>query len=443
MKKYLSIIIVSILLIVSFGQSFSVSANPASGGPFSSSLRLQNMSATEIATVTVTLYRPDGTVAITVGPNTIAPYDVLQVMFPDSLARGEYSAVVSSDQPLASRSTFSDSDSSAAYTGFSQGALEWFVPGLYNNYYQYFSNVYVQNVSNSPTNITLEIFAPGSSMPVYTNTKSNVQPFASVSWSQEGVSQLQRNVFYAGRITSSGGDIVAIANVYGSGSVGPQLLSYNGYESGGTKWFTPVLVNNYWSWNASLIIQNTESNAANVTVNYSTGLSKSYNIPAMSVISIYLPHEPLPRGRNGLFAAEITSNRNVVVMVNQGNDTNNSAATYNAFLDGSSTVFAPGVMKRAGLFSTSITCQNVGSSPTTMEVKYSGQPGATSTSPVIPVGGTHIWYTPHANLPNGYDGGAVITSTGDIACIINRNTEDEPYFSMNWDMFTSASGINQ
>ncbi len=443
MKKKLVLFLI-VTLLLSSSTTFLVSAQPAPGGPFTSSLRLQNM-GTEPAIVYVDFYDSDGVIAYTTPHQTIEPGDAISILLPDgTLTSGQYSAVVSSDQPLASLSTFMDDDSGAAYTGFSQGSQEWFIPGLYDDYYKYFSNVYVQNVTDTPVDITLEIFAPGKSTPVYTNTKTNVQPYASVQWKQNGLAELKTNVFYAGKITATG-DVVAIANVHGTGSIGPQLLSYNGYESGTTKWYTPVLVNNYYGWNASLIIQNVTGTAADVTVKYSTGYTQTLRISPYSVASIYIPHQSLPSGKNGLFGAQITSNQDIVVMVNQGNDTNNSAATYNGFAGGSTKVFAPGVMKRSSLFSTSITCQNLGTSATRMQVEYYGQPGAGSTSPNIGVGKTYLWYQPNESLPNGYIGSAVVTSLDgqNIACIVNRNTEDEPYFSMNWDMFFSANGINQ
>lgn len=443
MRKFMGLIVLSVLLL-SLGLPNLVSANPATGGPFRSSLRLQNM-GTETANITVEFYNRDGVLKYTTPLQTIAPDDTISILIPDGkLASGAYSAVVNSDQPLASLSTFMDNDSGAAYTGFNEGATEWFMPGLYDNYYLYYSNVYAQNISSLPVNITLEIFELGNSTPVYSDTKTDVSPYTSVKWSQSGLPELQTNRFYAGKITANG-SVVAMASVYGSGHVEPQLLSYNGYNRGGTKWYTPVLLNNYYGWNASLIIQNVSTTTANATVKYSSGYSKSYSIPPSSVISIFIPHEPVPSGKTGLFSAEITSDVDVVVMVNQGDDSKNSAATYNGFLKGSAKVFAPGVMKRSSLFSTSITCQNVGNNNTRMKVDYFGQPAASSTSHYIGVGGTHIWYQPNESLPNGYDGSAVITSLDgqDIACVVNRNTEDEPYFSMNWDMFFSANGINQ
>lgn len=445
MKKLFSLIILFMFLLV-LSPGYSVRAETIPGGPFTSTVKLQNMGSVKAETVIVEFYDASGVKKYTTPSQTIEPGDVITILLPTdgTVASGEYSAVVKSDQPLASLSTLNDSDSGAAYTGFDSGSLEWFVPGLYDNYYNYYSNVYAQNVSTSPVDITLEIFAPGNSTPVFSDTKADVQPYATVNWEQKDLTQLVNNVFYAGKITGTG-DVVAIANIFGSGNVEPQLYSYNGYSDGGKSWNTPVVLNNYYGWNASLIIQNVTNSVANVSVNYSTGYSTSYSIQPLSVKSIYIPHEPLPSGRHGLFGAKITSDVDVVVMINQSN-TYNRAATYNGFLVGSPKVYAPGVMKRAAsIFSTSVTCQNVGNNPTRMEIEYVGQPTAGSISPYIPVGGTHIWYQPNDPLPDGFDGSAIINSleNENIACIVNRNTEDEPYFSKSWDMFFSANGINQ
>jgi hypothetical protein len=444
MKKVFGLIFV-LVFFLGLVFTFSASAQPAPGGAFKSVLRLQNMSSTDVASLTVQFYNSNGDLKHTTPSLTIDPGDVITIILDESVASGEYSAVVSSDQPLASISTFSDNDSSAGYTGFNdaQSSTNWFIPGLYDDYYKYFSNIYIQNVSETAVNATLEIFSPGSSTPVYSDTIENIPAKATRKWDQAGLAELSTNVFYSGKITATG-NVVAIANVYGSGSVQPQLLSYNGYSIGATKWYLPVVLNNYYGWNASLIIQNVSDTTANVSVDYSTGYSKSYTIQPFSVRSIYIPQEPLPGGKSGLFGAVINSDANVVVMVNQGNDTNNSAATYNGFSGGSQKVFAPGVMKRNSLFSTSVTCQNIGDNPTQMKLEYSSST-LSRTSPYIGVGETYLWYQPNETLPNGYNGSAVITSLNgeNIACIVNQNTEDEPYFSQNWDMFSSANGINE
>jgi hypothetical protein len=401
---------------------------------------------TESALIEVCFYDSDGNQKDCLSDfDPIEPDDVLLILIPSDshLGSGEYSAVVSSNQPLATLSDFSDEDSGAAYSGFNEGSTKWYIPGLHDNYFSYYSNIYAQNTSSSFTDIQLEIYAPNNPTPVYSDEKINVPPYASVKWDLKGLAELESKQTYGGIITSNN-NVVVIANIYGSGSTAQQLYSYNAYKAGAKKWYMPSLVKNYYGWNASIIPQNISDKTAHIKVKFSTGYSKSYTLNPYSSTTIYIPHLPLPSGMKGLFAATITSDVDIVVMVNQSNKYNR-ASTYNAFSEGSTKVFAPGVMKRASIFSTSVTCQNVGEGPTRMKLEYSNAPNAGSTSPMIQVGDIHLWYQPISSLPNGYDGSAVITSLDNqnIACIINRNTEDEPYFSKSWDMYFAVNGINQ
>ena len=322
--------------------------------------------------------------------------------------------------------------------------MEWYVPNLYDDYYEYYSNIYVQNVTDSPVDITLEVFAPNTSTPILTDTKYDVPAYASVQWDMTGQAALDQNGTYAGKITSTG-NTVAIANIHGSDTTETQLYSFNAFAAGSTTWFTPTIMVDYYGWNAAIVVQNVSDLTANVDVDYSTGISTSYQINPQSPLVIYVPNiSGLPTGTSGLFSAEITSDVDVVVMVNEFN-TYNRAATYNGFGGGSVKVYAPSVMKNVSNFSTSVTCQNVGTSSTRMQIEYFGEAGAGSTSASIAAGGTKLWYQPNESLPFGYEGNAIITSLDGqpIACIINANMEDEPYFSQSMDMLSSYNGIDQ
>ena len=444
MKKLFALF-VTLVLFLGFAAPSTVDAAPAPGGPFASTVKLQNMGAEE-ATVALAFYNASGTKVYELADQVIAVNDTLVLYAPtlSSLASGEYSLVVSSNQPIASVSNFSDSDSDAAYTGFDEGSMEWYVPNLYDDYYSYYSNIYVQNVTDSAVDITLEVFAPNNPTPILTDTKYDVPAFASVQWDMTGQAALAQNGTYGGKITSTG-NTVAIANIHGSGDTEKQLYSFNGYAAGSTTWFTPTIMNDYYGWNAAIVVQNVSNSTANIDVDYSTGVSTSYQINPQSPLVIYVPNiSGLPTGSSGLFSAEITSDVDVVVMVNESN-TYNRAATYNGFGSGTVKVYAPSVMKNVSDFSTSVTCQNVGTSPTRMQIQYFGQSGAGSTSASIPAGGTQLWYQPNESLPDGYDGNAIITSLDGqpIACIINANMESDPYFTQSMDMLSSYNGIDQ
>jgi len=441
MKKYISTFFIVILTLLLVG---TVSADsPGPDGPYESSIWIQNI-GTESASCTITFYDASGAVAYSTS-STIAVDDTWAVIVSSmsGLASGSYSLVVSSSQPVSTVSNFDGSNSVAGYTGISQdiSSTEWYAPGLYDNYYSYYSNVYAQNVSSSSADITIEIFAPGNSTAVYTNTKSAVPAYASVVWEQEGLSELNDNIPYAAKI-SSAENIVAVANIYGSSDTLNQLYSYNAFPAGGMNWYTPVLLKEYYGWNASLIIQNISDSTANVTVNYNTGHSDVYSILPHSVESIFLPHiSELPSGGSGLFSANIVSDQNVVVTVNQSN-VYDDAATYNGSTGGSINISLPHLVKKLSDFNSSVTCQNLGSLSTTLTISYYGAgPVVTDNSTSISPGGTFIFYLPHnTSLPDGYEGSASVVSDNsqNISCIGNISVDVVPIDNV--DTFSSYTG---
>ena len=438
MKKFLTIFLVLCVALVAFGKVEAATTVP--GGPFASAINIQNI-GTGSATVTVQYVNPAGAVAFT-STHTIAVEDVLSIYVPSvgGLASGEYSVVVSSTQPIAAISNFSDINSGASYSGASAGSTSWFIPGVYDNYYGYYSEVYAQNISSSAQNITLQVFAPGNTTPVYTNTKSAVPANASVNWGLKDLAELNANVTYSAKVTA-GAEVVAIANTYGSGATAPQLYSYNAFPSGSKTFYVPVVMKNYYGWNVAIAIQNVSTEAANVTITYSGGLVKTYVVQPNSAKSIYIPGETeLP---NGIFSAKVTSDQDVAVMVNESNNYNR-AATYTGVAAATQTVYVPNVMKRYYNYSSSVTCQNLGSAAATMHIEYAGQPAAAETSAAIAPGANWVIYLPIKDaLANSYNGSAQITANQPIACIVNSNMDEAPYSTQSMDMLYSYNGVNK
>ena len=438
MKKILSLILVLVVASVTFGVTSANTSVP--GGPFASSIQIQNLGTAE-ATVSIQYIDSTGGVAHTT-THTIAASDVLSIYVPaeSALASGEYSVVVSANQPVAAVSNFSDADSGAAYSGADAGALSWGFPAVYDNYYGYYTEIYAQNVATASQSITLEVYAPGNATPVYTNTKSAVPMSASVNWSLKDLTQLNQNVSYSA-VVKADGQIVAIGNTYGSGATAAQLYSFNGFASGATTFYVPALYKGYYGWNAALSIQNVSSTAAAVVVTYSGGTVKNYTIQPKSSVAIYIPAETeLPAG---LMSATVTSDQDVAVSVNISNNANR-AATYNGAAEATTKVFAPNVMKRYYKYSSSVTCQNLGSAATTMTISYAAAPGATETSGSIAPGASWEVYLPSkAAVPNGYNAGATIEASQPIACIVNSNMDEPPENTQSMDQLFSYNGVNQ
>lgn len=438
MKKF-----IAILFILSVCLSLVTTVHADSvvpGGDFASSITVQNLGASA-ADITVKYVAVDGSEGAVSYHTDIPVDDVLFIYVPNNseLADGEYSVVISSDQPVAAVSNFADEDSGASYSGFDSIANFWFFPAVYDNYYAYYSEVIAQNVEASPQNVTLKVFAPGNSTAVYESTKT-IPALASASFSLVGLSELATNVVYSAEL-SAAGNIVGISNIWGSGETAPQLYSYNGFSAGAKVFYIPSAAKNYYGWNASVNIQNVSTATAHVTVTYSTGYSATYDILSKSGKAIYVPGQPLP---DGLHSVKVESDQDIVVTLNQSNNYNR-AATYNGASIGSTEVALPNVMKRYYKYSSSVSCQNIGSETTTMTIEFANVPAATKTSPSIAPGAGWLVYLPIVTeLPDAFNASAIITSSGQpIICIANSNMEDAPESTQNRDELKIYNGVNR
>lgn len=446
MKRLLvlsAVVVIAALVVFAIPGSTALADTPAPGGPFSSAFRVQNLGSSD-ATCTFSFYDSAGTAVYTSAPSDpIAPGSSLYVYVPDisGLAAGQYAGVVSCDQPVAAVVNFSDPNSGASHAGVSSPGTIWYAPGIYDNYYGYYSVIIAQNASANPVDITVEIFEPGNTTPVYSSTATNVPANAAVSFEQEGLAELADNQFYSAKISATG-DIAPIVNIYGLGGVDNQLYSYNPFKSGSTTAYAPVVMNNYYGNNTALVIQNLGSNAADVTVTYSNGWSQNYTIQPGAAESLYTPNQSgIPAG-NTLYGATVTSTNSepIVVLVNESNSYNR-AASYSGFSSGATTVQAPIVMRRYYEYNTSITCQNLGSSATTMSIQYGGISGTSTSDPVNP-GDTWMFYQPSDNLiPDNFIGSATITSAEPIVCVVNEDKNENPVVGE--DMLYSYEGIGQ
>jgi len=419
---------------------------PAPGGPFSSAFRVQNLDPSADAKCSYKFYDANGVEEYSSAEATVAPGDSLYVYVPGltGLDAGSYSGLVSCDKVVAAVSNFSDLNSGASHSAISSPGVKWYAPGIYDNYYNYYSNVVAQNATASPVDITLKIFEPGNSTPVKTETKTGVAGYASVSFEQENLPELGDNKFYSAVIEGTG-SIAPIVNIYGRGTALDQLYSYNPFVSGSTKAYAPVIMNNYYGYDSALVIQNIDTTNADVTVTYTDGSSTNYTIGPGAAESIHTPSASgLPAG-NTLYGAtvESTNGKNIVVLVNESNGYNR-AASYSGFADGSTDVRAPIVMKRYYDYNTSVTCQNLGSSSTTMTIAYAGVSG-TTVSPSIAVGDTHLFLQQNdpilSSVAPNWISSATITASEDIVCVVNEDMNEAPKNTEVMDMLYAYNGI--
>ncbi len=425
MKKIIFLLMVFVLMVALVPAALA--AAPAPGGPFKTEFYVQNLE-TSTATCTFAFYAATGVVAFTSSPATILPGDKLRVYTPDlTLATGEYSGVVTCDKKVAAVVNFSDPNSGAAFSGVDTPGTVFYAPGIYDNYYGYYSNIYVQNASSSPVDITVQIFAAGSAVPVKTQTATAVPAYAAVNFQQEGLAELANNVAYSAKVTGTG-NLATIVNLYG-GPGEDQLYSYNAYATGAVIAYAPLIMSGYYNYNTSLTIQNLGTLAATVTVDYTgpTTRTDNYTIGVNSSKEIFTP-SVLPTNLTHSYAAKVTSTNSqpIVVLVNESVNGGLQAASYNGFIAGSTEVRIPIVMKNYYTFNTSVNCQNVGIAATTFTISYAGVAGST-TSPSINPGGKYEIYQPSdsilAAVPTNWSSSATIISSGQpLVCVINESS---------------------
>jgi hypothetical protein len=424
-------------------------AVPGPGGPYVSAFRVQNLSNSTLANCSYEFFNNAGTSAYSSSITQINPGDSMFVYLPNvsGLNSGTYSGVVSCDQPVGAVVNFTDNTRGASHNGISAPGATWYIPGIYNNYYNYYSNIVVQNTTTAPVNITVDIFSPGSTSPVDTQTANAVPVNASVSFEQEGRAALSANIPYSAKITASGA-VAPVVNIYGKGSFANQLFSYNPFTTGSNKMYAPILMKNYYGYNSALVVQNVGTAATDVQITYTNGNNHSQNVAAGSSWSVYIPTQApgtLPSGPSGLFGATVESlgGQPIVVLVNESNNYNR-AASFIGFASGSSEVRLPVLEKRYFNYNSSVTCQVISGGPATMTMDYIDSTGSrgTAISPSKGNGETHLFYQPsQGSLPDNWLGSGKVTSAAQVACVVNQDMNEASQATTNMDQLFAYEGI--
>lgn len=436
-----SVLIIAALVLLMVVPTAVSAVAPAPGGPFNTAFRVQNMSDQE-ASCSLGFYDSAGTEALSVDLGPIPVGQSAYVYVPDvpALAGGLYSGVVACDRRASAVVNFSDPDSGASYSAIMGGEAHSILsgPGVYDNYYGYYTSVTVQNASKAPTDITIEIYEPGDPTPVYEETASAVPSYGSVSFNQEGLVELAENNYYSARLIAEG-QIAGVINIYGRGPNEGQLYSYNPFAEGANQAYAPVIMNDYYGYNTALVIQNVGTSDATVTITYGDGTVKMTNIAPGAADSRYTPAEGLPTGL--LTGVKVESDEPVVLLVNESTATNR-AASYSGFAGGSEIAQAPIVLRRYYDYNSSVTCQNIGTEATVMSIAYGGVAGTTDSPPVQP-NEIHMFYQgDDPLLSDGFIGSATVTADQSIVCVVNQDKNEPPHLFQIMDMLYAYNGVD-
>lgn len=206
-----------------------------------------------------------------------------------------------------------------------------------------------------------------------------------------------------------------------------QIASYDGYSSGATKTYLPMLFKNAWgSYNSEFYVQNLNaSNAALLSIKFydiDGNLSCTINDTLAKLSSkIYsvTAQTCLPNGWVG--GAVIDSDYNIVTVGRPIVDS--QTMTYNSFQTGATTVYVPMLFNQVwGVYNSALYIQNLDPSNTaTFSLKFYDRFGnltcTMNNQQRAPLAAKGYWLPNNTCTPAGWAGGVVIESNYPLAAL--------------------------
>ncbi len=434
-----------LVLVLAFGTSTIAAQgqdNTAAPGVWGSAINLQN-TGTGVATTTIQFYNPDGSVEYTYTPDPLSVDGSVSIYIPGvvtGLSSGQYSVVVSSDQPvLATVNTGSTNSTSAPWTAYSyegfdqsQAATTLYFPGNYNDYYDIYSEIVLQNTGTASATITGKFLRANGTVIEAALDMGTIQPNASQVYPMTSLLPSQSgnvNGIFGAVITSSE-PIVGVANHWRS-TPASGTASYSAFTSGSSTLYAPSLSNNYYGYGSALTVQNVGTGNAVGTITYSNGTVDTFNLVEGAARSYYQPaNSALPSGNvNGVFGAKVVATSGEIVGLVSASimtGSNGDYASYNAPSVASPSVSIPSVTSDYyGLF-VAVTVQNTDDTQAT-NVKITYANGSSRTfNNVAPGGVVNILHLDNAGdiLATRTATSAVVTSSNgvNLVAVIQQNT---------------------
>ncbi|MEI7643892.1 MAG: hypothetical protein WCJ55_06395 [Chloroflexales bacterium] len=443
-----------------FGSSsaFAQRSSTAVPGVWLSAILIQNTS-TASADVSINFFDSAGALQKTYTPAALAAGKSLTIVVPQAiptLAAGQYSAVVSSTQKvIASVQTSSVSQATGPWTAFAyegvdstSAATKLFFPAEFNNYYGFYSELVIQNTSDTDsTNLSVSFYKAdgtqiGTAVSLGALPKNSAKTFATSDavFASAGLPTGASGLFGA-VVTSSATAIAGITNVWAAGTAtsAAKTASYNAFTTGSTTLYAPNLMNSYYGFGSALSIQNIDqTNRAAGTITYSNGSSETFDLApnaAATFLQFKRTNITLPTGTAGSFSAKaVATTGSIVGIVGfslppelNGNVAKGDYAYYNCPSVAAPSVNIPNILSNYyGLF-TGVSVQNTGTLATDITLTYEGGQTWTITG-VQPNGVANFLHLPSiAKNPLGANSSvsAVASSSNaqGLVAVIQHNTE--------------------
>lgn len=350
-----------------------------------------------------------------------------------------------------------------SYTGLANASTTIRLPLLHRNNYGWYSDFTVFNAGSTSTDLTVT-FTPATAGYPCTQTYSNVPPNGSRNVDLTYVTCVGSTFVGSARVTSSNGQsLAAVATQWkdytGDGNIDSFML-YEGFPTTFNPLPFPLLMRNNWNWNTGLVLQNASDVSNNARLDFyhqadDGGGWCDWRENTMGGNGAWIINPAPPDG-------PCTSNPAWKVFAGVGdgvysqpkagivNQVNSTAGSYNAMSysspsGGTTTAVVPLVLKNYDWrgrndWKTGLGVQNMGSSGTTVTVRYYNEYGGEVTpsdSKWVPSRSTGI-FNPVPLNQSSFRGSAVVTAGQPIAVVVNVVASGGSA-----DAFMSYSGVNR
>jgi hypothetical protein len=413
-----------IAFVVALAIPLTASAQGGAIESYDSGFQIQNLHASDDASVEITFYEQDGDVAATVS-DTIAAADS-NTYFPlSALTDGFFGSVaVSSNREVRGIvNVLGDGlDFGASYGAFVEGAETVYVPlgmKLNSGFSTWFN---VQNTGDAATDVSV-VYSDG-----VTASCTGLVPHAACTFDQ---STEAHAAGWVGSAVVTAGEPVAVSVM----EEGPTtLFGYTGFPDGlaGSPEVAMPLINaNNSGFVSGVQIMNLGATETEVTVTYTpstagTACSETQTIPAEDSVTFALDAftaSGVCGASTFIGSAEVTANsagNDLVAIVNQLNSAMNKGAAYEAFDPENATdsVVMPLIMDRNNGYWTGFSVANVGSSAATVECTFTD---TTFTASETIAAGEAMTHLQLGEIADGYVGSGTCTAAGgEIVGIVNE-----------------------
>ena len=443
-------------------QSVHASSLAGISGAGATGIQIQNLDATQSATIVSDFYKQGTTgapVSIT-SPNVPAG-GAANIFLPQAqqLTNGAYAAIVSADRQIAAiaRTDWFSSGGAAIYSNVQPG-LEVSVPLAVIDYVGTTSLVSIQNTDTSQqATVTVELFSTSSPTAVLTQNY-DIEPGTSITL------DLGKNPGFVGVTPNTELGFLGSMKVSSQVPVGVQsfvdiessdkaVYAFEGVppEQGAMTLYAPLIRKQFFGYDTGISVVNPGSDDVDVSVEYIGGDAGGLSSCAGQTFT----HGPVtiaggsssvfyqgPGGNSGLpdgcvGSAVISASGNVLAIVNDSLNFTEQSAAYNAVGPdlGATKVALPLARRQhvdAWKVTTGIQVMNVGDATANVTITFSDDQGNELTgcggpcTASVGSNGSHTFY-PGANgltvMPAGTFGSAVVTSDQNVVVIVNDASE--------------------